>query len=214
MSVILVLLALLVPVGAANRLTQLKRTLPPVDDAVRRPDFFTFRANLQAAIARRDSQAVLAVVHPDIKNDFGGDDGIDAFKKIWRIAESDSPLWEELGTVLALGGTFMAEEFVAPYTFSRWPDEFNAFDHVAVVGANVRLRAEPRSDSAVVGTASFSILKLSSNSDDTPEWTAIETEDGRKAYVATRFVRSPIGFRAAFSYVGGRWQLRMFLAGD
>src|SRR5688500_6749978 len=80
--------------------------LPPVDEAANQPDFFTFRARLQAAIARRDAEAVLAILHKDIRNSFGGDGGIEEFKKKWRLAEADSVLWKELGTVLALGGSF------------------------------------------------------------------------------------------------------------
>ena len=38
---------------------------------------------------------------------------------------------------------------------------------------------------------------------------------GKKiGYVASRFVRSPIGYRAYFSRKDGRWQMLMFIAGD
>ena len=39
----------------------------------------------------------------NIKNSFGGNDGIENFKKSWKIDQVNSPLWETLGTVLALG---------------------------------------------------------------------------------------------------------------
>ena len=76
----------------------------PVDQAAAQPDFFAFRTQLQAAIARRDIQALLAVVHKDIKNSFGGTDGVDEFKQIWELDKPGTLIWETLARVLALGG--------------------------------------------------------------------------------------------------------------
>ena len=122
----------------------------PVDEASRRPDFFSFRAQLQRAIARHDTTALLAVVHPEIRNSFGDNNGIDEFRMMWRIAEPDSGIWDTLGTVLALGGSFQDEQtFAAPYVFSRWPGQFDAFEHVAVIGSDVRVRAEPKADAPI-----------------------------------------------------------------
>src|SRR4028118_1504503 len=125
--------------------------LMPVDEAVRDSELFAFRARLQAALARHDVAAVLEVVDPRIKNTFGADNGIEAFQRLWKLKEGDSRLWEELGLVLALGGTFQnADNFVAPYVFSRWPDQVDSFENVAVLGRNVRVRAEPRAGSPVL----------------------------------------------------------------
>jgi hypothetical protein len=41
-----------------------ERELRPVDEAARRADFFSFRAHLQMAVARRDADALLAAIHP------------------------------------------------------------------------------------------------------------------------------------------------------
>ncbi len=90
------------------------RRLIPMDQAASRPDFFTFRAQLQTALARRDVAALLAVVHPNIKNGFGGDDGKANFEVKWRPAAADSEVWATLAEVLALGGTFES-----PDTFVR-----------------------------------------------------------------------------------------------
>jgi len=45
------------------------------------------------------------------------------------------------------------------------------------------------------------------------EWAAIRM-NGQKAYIATRFIRSPIDYRARFRYADGRWRLVFFVAGD
>lgn len=192
------------------------RRLLPVDDAASRPDFFTFRAQLQTALARRDVAALLSVVHPDIKNGFGGDDGKANFEVKWRPAAADSEVWATLGEVLALGGTFDSPDtFVAPYVSSRWPDGVDGFDYVAVVGDRVRIRRRPSQDAAEVATSSFQILPLAIDVRDAGEsWTAVRLADGTAGYISSRYVRSPIDHRAYFSKAGGRWQMMMLLAGD
>ena len=127
--------------------------LLPVDEASRQPDFFSFRAQLQTSLARHDADAVMAVLDPNIKLSFGGDDGIENFRRMWRPTEADSELWAELGAVLALGGTFSSESsFTAPYVFSKWPDRFDGFEHVALIASNVRIRSAPQADASTVAT--------------------------------------------------------------
>lgn len=192
------------------------RRLLPVDQAASRPDFFTFRAQLQAAVARHDASALMAVVHPDIKCDFGGGEGKAYFEEHWKPGAPDSRVWAELATVLALGGTFSsADSFVAPYIFSRWPEGVDAFEHVAVVGDRVRVRVAPRPDAETAGVSSFEILPVARQSADTTEaWTAVALSPTKVGYIASHLVRSPIGYRAFFGKQGGRWQMLMFLAGD
>ena len=141
--------------------SQAPAQLLPVDEAAQRPAFFSFRAQLQEAVARHDVDAVMAVVHPNIKASFGGDDDSAAFRKMWQPESPDSELWAKLAAVLALGGTFQGDgTFVAPYTFSRWPQQFDGFEHVALVAADVRVRDAPRPDAPVITTMSFAILPV------------------------------------------------------
>jgi hypothetical protein len=191
----------------------------PVDQATLRPDFFSFRARLQTAIARRDHEAVLATVDPTIKNSFGGDDGIDEFRKMWRPEAADSTLWTELGEVLALGGTFDLQRttFTAPYVFSRWPGDYDAFEHVAIVSADVRVRAAPRVDAPAITSLSFAIVPTApSDLHVGPDvFTAIRlTGDNKVGYVSSAFVRSPIDYRAIFVLKDEGWRMVSFLAGD
>jgi hypothetical protein len=156
------------------------------------------------------------VVHQDIKNGFGGDDGIEAFKRLWRLEQPDSELWRELGSVLALGGSFEEPDtFVAPYVFSRWPQEFDAFDHVALVGSNVRIRSAPKADAHILETHSFTILRLGRQGGYRQgPWTAVALSDARSGFVASELTRSPVDYRAFFTVVDGRWQMTMLVAGD
>jgi hypothetical protein len=193
-------------------------TLKPIDEAPSKPDFLAFRKQLQNAIAKHDVAAVLAVVDPNIKNSFDADDGIEAFKEKWRPSDPGSQLWKELGNVLSLGGSFDGtQEFTAPYTFSRWPQDVDAFEFVAVIGSNVRVRNQPRSDAPSTTSVSYAILQLDEEALNTDwmnkEWTAVKV-GGRKSYIATRLVRSPVDYRARFTRSARGWQLTLFLNGD
>ena len=195
--------------------------LLPIDEASQRPEFFTFRAQLQRAIARRDWAAVLAVVHPKIRTSFGPDTGLPGFREHWKGESPDSPLWETLGTVLALGGSFdQAGNFLAPYVYSRWPDAVDGFEHVAVTGSRVRVRAGPRADAEVLAALSYVILRRQPDPDRqiapdlADDWTAVALAGGRTGFIASQYVRSPVDYRAIFAEAGGRWRLMAFIAGD
>ena len=192
-------------------------TLKPVDEGPRNPSFAEFRDSLRAALLRHDADAVLAVVDSNIKTGFGGDDGIAAFERQWHPRAMDSPLWRELGAMLALGGAFDAQgSFVAPYVYSRWPEAIDAFGHVAIVGSGVRVRAQPSLDSAIVGRLSYAIVPIAKGKlrSEDAEWTRVEYVRGHTGFVASRYARSPVGYRAFFTRGAAGWKLVMFLAGD
>ena len=206
---ILAILALL----AAAPLAQ--QPFLPVDEAGSRPDFFSFRAQLQRAIARHDTAALLAIVHPQIKNSFGDNDGIDEFRTMWNIGAADSEIWGLLGTVLGLGGSFHEDNtFVAPYVFSRWPGRIDPFDHVAVIGSDVRVRSQPNADAPVIAAMSFTILPVARSDVEVEGWTAVRVEGKRSGYIVSQFVRSPIDYRAIFRYESRQWKLVTLVAGD
>lgn len=43
---------------------------------------------------------------------------------------------------------------------------------------------------------------------------SIANRTSKVGYIAARYVRSPIAYRAFFSRKDGRWQMLLFLAGD
>jgi hypothetical protein len=187
----------------------------PVDEASNRPDFFSFRAQLQRAIARHDTAALMAVVHPQIRNSFGDTDGVDEFRKMWNIGAAGSEIWDVLGTVLGLGGSFHdTDTFVAPYVFSRWPGKVDSFEHVAVLGTDVRVRSQPNADAPAIATMSFAILPIARPDVEVDGWTAVRVEENRIGYIASQFVCSPIDYRAIFRYEERQWKLVTLVAGD
>jgi hypothetical protein len=185
-----------------------------VDEAAKQPDFFTFRAQLQTAIAKRDKAALLAVVSKNVQNGYGDDNGIDNFKKNWAIDKSNSKLWETLGAVLALGGGFQQDgSFNAPYVSSHWPDA-DGFENVAIVGDKVNVRKAPSQSSDVLQTLSYEVVPVDAAKNTNEQWTAIKLPDGKTGYVSRNFARSSVDYRAFFAKVDGRWQMTSLLAGD
>ena len=68
------------------------------------------------------------MVHPTVKVAFDGSDGIEAFKES-HLNNPKEDFWTEFGQILSLGGRFRTpDSFDAPYTFSDWPDDFDAFE--------------------------------------------------------------------------------------
>lgn len=203
---------------AANEAAGAAGTLMPVDEASRNPEFATFRDALAVAVEHRDTAAVMAVIDPGIKWSFGADHGIDAFRAHWLGADAPENLWEELGEVLELGGSFASDsQFVAPYTFSKWQGAMDAYSHVVVTAADAPVRAAPLEDAAVLATVGHAIFRLDSNhglADALEGWAVVDRGAGTPGFVARRFTRSPLDYRAFFERKSGEWRMTLFLAGD
>lgn len=189
-------------------------TLPFVDQGARDASFSAFRKQLLGIIDRHDVPALLEAVHPEIKNTFGDDNGIEAFRRLRRPNAKNTSLWKELRSVLTLGGTFEGPGvFVAPYVFSTWPSDRDALEHMALIGDGVRVRAAPRANARVLTVLSRAILGPGAAAADVG-WTSVALPDGRTGFVSSDLVRDPIDYRAYFVRSNGRWQMTVFIAGD
>jgi hypothetical protein len=107
---------------------------------------------------------------------------------------------------------------VAPYTFSRWPGDVDAFEHVAIIGSGVRVRTEPRPDSDTLASLTYAIVPIVHDPGQPPDlgdrWTAVRLPNRRVGFVAAQYARSPIDYRAIFARVAGDWRMVAFVAGD
>ena len=196
-------------------------TLEPVDEGASDTGLARFRDELLQAIARRDTAYVLSVVSPDIRNTFGDDNGRAAFRRRWRLGESDSELWAVLERVLRGGGRFHTasgnRSFMAPYVYAAWPGEFDAFQHVATTTDDAIARAWPESSAPALGVLPYRIVRIGwppSESEAADGWTEIELADERRAWIASSDVYSPVGYRAIFQERDGRWLMNALIAGD
>ncbi|HET7436586.1 MAG TPA: SH3 domain-containing protein [Thermoanaerobaculia bacterium] len=177
-------------------------TLCPADEAAQDPSFAAYRARLIDAVQRKDETTLRTMISPDIRTTFGAANGIANFEANWT----------ELAEVLRLGGTMRDGMFWAPYVYSRWPDEIDAFEHVAAIGDSVPVRQQPNATAPIVTTLHWSIVRVLPNAPD--GWRHVKTNDGVEGYVAASGVRSPIAHRAGFAKVNGEWKLTAFVAGD
>ena len=188
--------------------------LMPVDEAISKPDFFTYRARLQMAVAAHDVDAVVAMADRDIKMGFGGDDGADVLKRV--LTGADAPdYWRSLGRILALGGAFRsASSFEAPYVYSNWPELAEPFECAAVTGSNVAIRQAGHADGPVVTRTSYNIIRLLEQSPPGAVWSRVELPGGRKGYIHNDYVWSPTALRAIFNLIKGEWRITALVSGD
>ena len=170
-------------------------TLAPVDEAVRDPTLVVFRQQLLSAVRAHDEAALVAALDPHVRTSFGSGGGAKDFK----------PLWNELEFVLTHGGTFRGDRFWAPYVYSAWPEQYDPFEHLAVVGKDVPLRD---AEKKIIATLSYDIVKR------LPDVGHVRTFDGHEGWVDPKFLYSPVGYRAGLVKRDGEWLIEAFVAGD
>ncbi len=217
----LIIAAIFVTLLALAAFSQ-ERYVKPKDEAAKDPSFAAFRKKLIAAAERKDAKYLISIVDPNIKNGFGGQDGIANFKREWKIASKNSRFWKEFLPVIKNGGAFDdgGRSFMAPYTFSSWPDDIDGFEYQVIFGNNVNLRDSPDPKGEVVGKLSYNVVKVEyetlpkSGKSEHPGWLQVRTLGGLTGYVSEAFVRSHIDYRAGFSKKRGVWKMDFFLAGD
>ena len=205
-----------------------ERFVKPVDEASKDASFLAFRTKLIAAAERKDARFIRSILDPDIMNSFGGNGGIKEFEEAWGIDEGNSRFWSEFLPVIKHGGAFSppteasGRMFIAPYSFSSWPEELDAFEHHLIFGTDVNLREKPSMDAKVLEKLSYNVVKITgaepaaseNEPSKEPDWYRIETLGGKKGWVKAEFVRSPIDYRAGFEKKKGVWKMTFFIAGD
>ena len=98
--------------------------------------------------------------------------------------------------------------FVAPFYWGC-----GGLGDLVVVGSGVRVRSRPNAKAPVLAVVNFAVLSR----DDAASvrgWKAVQLPNGKPGFVAERFTRSAVGYRAYFTKVNGAWRLTAFIAGD
>ena len=119
-----------------------------------------------------------------------------------------------------LGGGFLSESiFVAPYVFHEFPDSLDGFEHLAVMGRGVRVRAGPDVHAPVVAALAFDIVARDRSRPEEEDaggrrWVPVRLPGADRGYVAAEYLRGPTGYRAGLVRHGGRWRIGWLLAGD
>lgn len=204
-----------------------ERYVKPVDEASKDASFLAFRTKLIAAVKKKDAKYILAIVDKNIKNSFGGNDGIAEFKEAWDLEKANTNFWQVFSEVINNGGHFVKEgnsttkTFWAPYSFNGFPEDLDAFEHSVVFGSGVNLRQGPSTDSKVVASLSYNIVTVNRGDEvihdhngENQTWNGVQTLGGKKGFIRSDFLRSPIDHRAGFEKIKGQWKLVIFIAGD
>lgn len=213
------LLALLVATPATAQVA----SLPPRDAGADDPSFIAFRANLLAAAAARDTATVLAAFAEDATLSFGGDFGPEGIRTLWFNPgiprEPGEDFFSTLVKTVSMGSAMEGGIVSAPYLFLDVPPEYDPFEHVVVVGEQVRVRSEPSLSGEVLGSLTYQVVESGLQAEDLAvadgyTWFPIRLATGERGYVADQYVWSPIGYRAGFEKRGSTWVVLYFVAGD
>lgn len=205
---------------AGSHAHQTIRQLMPIDEAYRDPSFLAFRKDLLGAVERKDSAFLYQAMSPNFGVGLGSEPNTrEEFVKEWNALAPDSKVWDVLEKVLQNGGTFMdfsgKRQFVAPYTFGEWPKDVDSFACCVVMSPSSFLQSEPVEGSILIGKLSYDVVNVDSGGcTQGQEWTRVSTGTGVNGFIETKYLRSPIDYRAAFEKVGSKWEMVSLITGD
>jgi|GEM_PF-1831552 len=154
--------------------------------------------------------------------DFGGSGGKAKFYEHWELNKNpeNSKLWTELKKIFDLGGTYDENEkrFVAPYVFSDFPEELDAFTHFVITGTDIKVYTEKNLESKVAGVLNDNIIKASEDNGffekTDQDFIGIKISSGSQGYIQKKYIRSPIGYRLSLVYKKSGWKLTYMVEGD
>lgn len=220
---VLICLFLVSPVWAQSQ----ELAAPLVDEAEAVPDFLAFRTELIEAVVARDVNAIMDMTVDDLKFGFGGSqdrNGLRAFLDVDAAAFSPEQQhelpamrernWDELETVLRLGGVFEADgTFIAPYTWAApKPADIDPFDVMFITGDGVALRDRPIRFGSVLTRLNFDVVTFRNWVTGT-QFVEVEMADGVTGFVHRDYARFLVDYRAVFAKRDGTWQMTHFIAG-
>ena len=235
-TVATVALALALAIGRSPIQAQ-TGTIPLVDEAWRDPRLVLARHDVLGAALRRDTSALRPLLGDRFLWSFGGGDVEDFLQHL--VGAPDT--WQEMVDVLSLGGRLSPDGagFTAPFwwddrscvdasrterttadtTADQEGSEFSCdgFEVLIVLGIDVRVRQTPGGtpiDAVSLGYVSNDRARRETRAGG-ENWTPVILPSGQRGWIATRLLRSPIGWRAGFTKgTDGKWKMTMFVAGD
>lgn len=205
-----------------------KFQIMPADDSASDKDFSQFITKFKKDVKDKNIESLKKSIAPDISYTFGDADGIKGFLKTWKLDRNpkNSEFWGEMDKILSMGSAYYNEEKTShayPYLFVTFPPDYDSFEYAAVTGKKVNVRKTPSSKSPVVETLDYEIVKpINVESDPKKEkidgytgiWVNVMTASGNTGYIFSRYLHSPIGYRAIFEKQANGWMLTAFISGD
>lgn len=196
-----------------------ERKLPLVDEAASDASWVRFKKRLQAAIQSRDTQFLLSILDPKIRNQSESTRGIAQFRRQWELDTADTPVWRELALALQLGSAYMqrdknTRELCAPYVLAKWPEDLQPFENAVAISRDTIVQAEPSGNAQALGTLTYDLVRVTDwevddRTDAKQKWVKIRYRN-RDGYVLEEHVRSPIEQAACFVKSGNTWRMTGF----
>lgn len=181
-----------------------------VDEGTRDPSFVAYRDKLLAAVRAHDVNGVVARADPKIRTSFGGGGGAGDLRKL--LARPGT--FADLEQILTLGGKFQGDSFWAPYVYAAYPDAQDAFTTMAIIADDVPLRDTADANGRVLAHLSRDIVERVGQPAEDAAWTKVKTANDDIGFVESKFVRSPIDYRAGFLKTKDEWRMNALVAGD
>ena len=183
------------------------RTLPPPnDESGREKSLAAFFVRLKDVLKRKDRDALLAMLAPNIDVGIRDMSGSGAFFTAWGLADRDASVYGVLTQILSMRGVWVDSQFCGPYVGVQFPADLDRTKHQVVLNPDVRLRATQSTTGRVVATLAYDIVEVLERG---PEWTKVRTVAGAEGYVPIAYLYSPAGYRACFAKnAEGAWQIQ------
>jgi len=224
----LIILFSLIITGAAGIAGYKKFQLMPKDDSASNKEFMQFISKFKKDVKDKNIESLKKSIAPDVAYTVADAYGIKGFLKIWKLDKNpdSSEFWGEMGKVLSMGSAYYNEEktsFAYPYLFVTFPSDYDSFEFAAVTAKKVNVRKTASSKSPVIETLYYEIVKpVNTEADPKKEkiddftgiWIQVITSAGKEGYIFSRYIHSPIGYRAIFEKKGNIWQMTAFVSGD
>lgn len=188
------------------------RTIPPPkNEAGRDKTLVAFIAHAKDVAKRKDRDALLAMLAPDVSPGQRGTPGPNGFFTAWELSDPDSSVYPLLTQILSLTGVWVGEQYCAPYVGVLFPIELDAWKHHVVLNPDVKLRETAAANGKVLANLAYNIVEVS---DRTAEWTKVKTESGLVGYVPAGYTYSPAAYRACFAKnAAGEWKIQSLASG-
>lgn len=188
------------------------RTVPPPKDELSRDKTLApFLQRVRDIAKRKDRNALVAILAPDISPGERGSPGPGAFFTAWELGDPDSSVYPLIAQILSLSGVWAGEKYCAPYVGVLFPSDLDAWKHHVVLNPDVKLRETAAANGKVLANLAYNIVEVL---DRQPDWTKVKTESGLVGYVPAGYTYSPAAYRACFAKnEAGEWKMQSLASG-
>ena len=179
---------------------------PPKDESSRDKTLAAFFLKLKDVLKRKDRDALLAMLSPNVELGMRDMSGPGAFFTAWGLGDKDASVYGVISQILSLPGVWVEDQFCGPYVSVQFPKDLDRSKHQVVLNFDTKLRATASPTGKVLATLKYEIVEVLERQ---PEWTKVRTVAGTEGYIQIAYLYSPAGYRACFSKSPeGTWQIQ------